>query len=174
MQHVQSEQHDGRPHDLEDSGFKRQHPNPSPHSSCQGFRKITNKLWMMAQLFRVVQDRLQFKLEMSESQRKLNLLCVLGEPLRDYGTKEGVQFQTSHGELHECEFSGDGCKDSNSTNEEEVLTLEFQPRGGEELIKDGVATKKIAKQLHETQGFNNVRGSLVHVSWRCLKQWYWM
>ena len=51
----------------------------------------------MAQLFRVVQDRLQFKLEMSESQRKLNLLCVLGEPLRDYGTKEGVQFQASGG-----------------------------------------------------------------------------
>ena len=57
---------------------------------------------MMAQLFRVVQDRLQFKLEMSESQRKLNLLCVLGELLRDYGTKEGVQFQASGGELLEC------------------------------------------------------------------------
>ena len=25
-----------------------------------------------------------------------------------------------------------------------MLTLEFKPRGGEELIKDGVATKKIA------------------------------
>ena len=104
MQHVQSEQHARRPHDLEDSGFKRQHPNPTPHSSCQGFLKITNKLWMMAQLFRVVQDRLQFKSEMSESQRKLNLLCVLGEPLTDYGTKEGVQFQTSHGSCIRVNF----------------------------------------------------------------------
>ena len=53
-----------------------------------------------------------------------------------------------------------------------MLTLEFKLRGGEELIKDGVATKKTAKQLHETQGFNNVHGHGACVL-EVKKQWYW-